>query len=120
MSNAKTTQRWTGAQSRGLPECHGGKGTLDFRELVCGGRPAGRRLNFLHDNVLAPGVSIGNHRHDADEEYYYILAGHGTMTLDGVQFPVGPGDVTAVYPGGEHGLENTSKEDMRIIVIGLS
>ena len=45
-------------------------------------------LNFLHDDVLAPGVSIGPHAHRGDEEYYYILSGRGTMTLDGRRFAV--------------------------------
>ena len=122
MIDAKTTQRWGDGkvQRHDLPQCHGGQGTLAFAELMSGGRAAGRQLNFLHDDVLAPGVSIGVHRHDKDEEYYYILSGQGIMTLDGVRQEVGPGDLTAVYPGGEHGLENTGHEHLRVIVIGLS
>lgn len=101
-----------------LPNCHDGIGMLDFTVVFEGKERPGSRLAFLHDDVLAPGVSIGIHPHD-HEEYYYILSGTGTMTLDGERFPIGPGDVTAIYPGGSHGLENTGTEDMRIVVIGL-
>ena len=39
------------------------------------------------------------------------------MTLDGERFEVEAGDITAVYPGGTHGLENNSDEDLRILVV---
>lgn len=29
------------------------------------------------------------------------------------------GDITALFPGGVHGLENTGNEDLRIIVISV-
>jgi uncharacterized cupin superfamily protein len=103
---------------RPLPHCHGGAGALDFTAMLEGGELRGRHLRFLHDDTLAPGVSIGVHDH-AHEEYYVILSGEGHMTLDGTRFPVRAGDVTAVYPGGSHGLENTSDDDLRILVIGL-
>lgn len=101
-----------------LPHCHEGNGTLDFTVVLEGAELAGRQLKFLHDDILAPGVSIGIHPHD-HEEYYLILSGQGDMTLDGERVAVQTGDITAIYPGGSHGLENTSEEDLRILVIGL-
>ena len=101
-----------------LPNCHDGGGTLDWTEVLAPGQLEGRQLRFMHDDVLAPGVSIGVHAH-ADEEYYYILSGRGTMTLDGEEIAVGPGDITAVYPGGSHGLANDGDEELRVLVIGL-
>ncbi len=103
-----------------LPNCHDGDGSLDWTTVLDGSDIQGRRLQFIHDNILAPGTSIGVHRHEHDEEYYYILSGEGTMTLDDQQFPVTAGDITAVFPGGSHGLENTSQLDLRILVIGLA
>ncbi len=103
-----------------LPECHGGEGALDWTRVLDGRETQGRHVNFIHDDILPPGVSIGVHRHEDDEEYYYVVSGTGAMTLDGQRHEVGPGDITAVYPGGEHGLENTSDADMRILVISVS
>ena len=54
------------------------------------------------------------------EEYYYILSGRGVMTLDGELFEVKTGDITAVYPGGEHALGNSSDEDLHVVVISIS
>ena len=118
MSATTLLKRRDQMQRQPLERCHDGKGSLDFVNVLGGVEIAGRALRFLHADVLAPGVSIGAHRHD-HEEYYYILSGRGTITLDGQQVAVGPGDVTAVYPGGSHGLENTGTEDMRVIVVGL-
>ena len=103
-----------------LPECHGGRGDLDWVGVLGGEDLAGRRLRFFHDDVLPPGVTIGVHRHTDDEEYYYIVSGRGVMTLDGERFEVAAGDIAAVFPGGEHGLENTSGEDLRVLVISVS
>jgi quercetin dioxygenase-like cupin family protein len=100
-----------------LEKCHGGVGALDWTEVLDGVDLKERGLNFVHDDVLPPGVSIGSHRHTHDEEYYYIVSGKGTMTLDQERFEVSGGDMTAVYPGGVHGLENTGSEDLRMIVI---
>ena len=103
-----------------LPDCHGGLGSVDWTEVLSGSPIEGRRLNFLHDDILKPGVSIGVHRHSNDEEYYYIVSGHGVITLDGEEHEVGPGDIAAVFPGGTHGLINNTGEDMRIIVFSVS
>jgi uncharacterized cupin superfamily protein len=100
-----------------LPACHDGAGVLDFTVVLGDDDLKGRHLKFIHDDVLAPGVSIGVHTHTDDEETYYILEGEGTMTLDNETFAVRAGDIAAVFPGGRHGLANTSDADLRIIVV---
>lgn len=102
-----------------LPGCHGGNGTLDWAEVVSEGELPGRRLSSFHDDVLPPGASIGVHQHEDDEEYYYILSGTGIMTLDGVDHTVEPGDLTAVFPGGSHGLRNTGAANLRVLVVSI-
>lgn len=78
-------------------------GGVAFRRL-CGS--AARNDNF------------GLHTHGLDdEELYVIVAGTGTMTVDDLQFEVGPGDVVINRPGGAHGLANTSRHNLRIVVI---
>lgn len=102
---------------RPIESCHDGQGTIDFTEVLGKAQTDGRSLNFIHDDLLPPGSSIGVHRHAQDEEYYLIVEGAGTMTLDGTPHPVAAGDITAVYPGGQHGLVNDGDVDMRVIVI---
>lgn len=98
--------------------CHQGNGEVDLIAVLVAEDIPGKTLRFVHDDILAPGVSIGIHRHADDEEYYYVVSGNGTMTLDGKRVEVQAGDITGVFPGGSHGLENTSYEDLRILVIG--
>lgn len=103
-----------------LRECHGGQGDVKWTDVLSGSPVEGKRLNFIHDDILKPGVTIGVHRHEDDEEYYYIISGQGIMTLDGKEYDVGPGDIAAVFPGGTHGLSNNSQHDIRIIVFSVS
>ena len=100
-------------------ECHDGKGTIDWTEVLNYGGQSERRLRYIHDDTIPPGASIGIHPHKAEEEYYYIISGEGDMILDGVSHAVSAGDITAVFPGGSHGLTNTGQCDLRILVINL-
>jgi quercetin dioxygenase-like cupin family protein len=103
-----------------LENCHGGRGALDWT-VVLGEQEASQGgVRFVHDDILPPGVSIGTHRHTEDIEYYYILSGRGTMTLDQEQYEVAEGDISVVFPGGSHGLENTGTADLRILVFSIS
>ncbi len=107
-------------QREPLSNCHEGSGALDWTNVLGDKDTCGKHLNFLHDDILQPGVSIGLHQHKDDEEYYYIISGKGMMILDEKEYEVKAGDVTAVYPGGKHGLENNSSEDLRVIVFSVS
>jgi mannose-6-phosphate isomerase-like protein (cupin superfamily) len=117
MSQTTFLKKRIGMRHQPLENCHDGKGALDWVEVLDHNDLNQKGLNFVHDDILPPGVSIGNHKHTGDEEYYYIVSGNGIMTLDQQRFEVSSGDITAVYPGGTHGLENTGSEDLRIIVI---
>lgn len=116
------TAIWRDADMTRAPfaNCHDGEGTVAGKIVADGRSNPGRHLRFMHHDVLPPGTSIGLHPHRDDEEYYYVLRGRGEMTLGEVVHPVGPGDLTAVYPGGRHGLANTGDEDLEILVISVA
>ena len=61
---------------------------------------------------LAPGSSIGLHRHEGNCEAIYVLSGRGTATLDGVPEPLGPGQCHFCPEGHEHQLVNVGTEDL--------
>lgn len=67
--------------------------------------------------VLEPGASVGHHPHPASEELYLILEGHGQGALDGIAFPVGPGDLFLVKAGQSHGLSNDSSEPLAYFAV---
>ncbi len=97
--------------------CHGGRGELDLTEVLAeyGRKSAGFR--HLHDDILEPGATIGEHTHEGDEEIYFVLEGRGTMIVDGVRHEIGPGDAAITRSGHSHGLENGPDAPMRLLVI---
>jgi uncharacterized cupin superfamily protein len=117
MPTTTLLRRRTEMRREPLENCHGGTGALDWTDVVGPGELGGRFVHFIHDDVLPPGASIGEHRHADTEEFYYVLSGSGMMTLDGVTSPIAAGDVAAVFPGGSHALANTGTVDLRLIVL---
>ena len=65
--------------------------------------------------VLHPGSAIGYHLQKEDE-IYYVLSGHGQMEMNGKTFEVQAGDAILTRPGSSHGLKQTGKEDLVIII----
>ena len=65
--------------------------------------------------VLKPGAAIGYHLQEIDE-VYYILSGSGVMQMNGKEFPVQPGDAILTRPGSSHGLKQTGKEDLTLMI----
>ena len=99
--------------------CHGGSGPWYFKDLLAGLTDKGV-IQYIHDDILPPGSSFGCHAHgaqDHSEEWYLCLSGHGTMILDGCEYPFGPGDANVCRGGGSHGLRNDGPEDLRFLVI---
>ena len=93
---------------------------MSWTDVLNKGDLKGRRVNFIHDDILSPGVSIGLHEHTKEEEYYYIISGKGIMTLDSHDFEVTAGDITVVFPGGRHAIRNIGSDDLRLIVFNVA
>ena len=93
----------------------GGRGGGRGVELLQAGQMSG--ILSLGRTTLDPGATIGLHAHPDTEDLYLILEGHGTGILDGVRFPVGPGDLFLVKAGGTHGLENDGEGPLTFLGI---
>ena len=100
-----------------IADCHGGKGVLWCAELLADYRKTTAGFKYIHDNVLEPGASIGEHTHQGDEEIYAILAGRGVMKIDGRPAEVGPGDVCLTRSGHSHDLTCGNSGPMHFLVI---
>lgn len=102
-------------------KCHGGQGVYRFKNLISAMDQSGKQyIKFIHDDILLPGTTFGNHKHKSDapvEEWYYCISGRGTMYLDGQEFEMLPGDICVCRANGTHGLVNNGTEDLRIIVV---
>lgn len=94
--------------------CHGGEGDLICYSLLDGLKSL--ECAFLHKDLMAPGVSIGEHLHDRSDEVYYLLSGKGVLTFDGETYEMAAGDISLCTCGHSHGFLAT--EDSVLIVIG--
>jgi mannose-6-phosphate isomerase-like protein (cupin superfamily) len=72
------------------------------------------RLVF-RKRALKPGSGIGYHE-QREDEIYYVLSGHGVMTLDGKAYDVGPGTAILTRTGSSHGLKQTGPDDLVILI----
>ena len=61
---------------------------------------------------LAAGSSIGFHRHEGEEEIFYILSGKGQVTDGSTISQVGPGDAVLTASGEGHSIENLDQEPL--------
>lgn len=59
---------------------------------------------------LRPGQALPRHCHAHEHEVFDVLAGTGTVWLDGKPVTAGPGSVIFVPAGVEHGFENDGAE----------
>lgn len=61
------------------------------------------------------------HRHQADEEWVYVLSGRGVAVVDEARFEVGPGDFLGFPAGGPaHNLENPGPDELVYLCGGES
>ena len=54
--------------------------------------------------AIAAGEHTGVSFHRVAEEFYFVLAGHGTALLDGQEYPLEAGDFLRLPPGTTHGF----------------
>lgn len=95
--------------------CHGGKGYVIFRE-VFGKENFQSNIQFFHETIIPTGSEIGYHQHTGNEETYYVVEGTGCLIADNIKQKVKKGDAVITHSGSSHGLINTGKSDLKIIV----
>jgi mannose-6-phosphate isomerase-like protein (cupin superfamily) len=66
-----------------------------------------KNVRMLAEIILPPGASIGNHQHDSETEYYFVLSGSGMVNDDGKDTPVKAGDTVITGGGASHSISNT-------------
>jgi oxalate decarboxylase/phosphoglucose isomerase-like protein (cupin superfamily) len=64
---------------------------------------------------MTPGRKMRVHKHLNNDELIFIHQGQGSLTLDEIVYQVGTGDVVFVPRGVWHGLDNNSKEDLKMV-----
>lgn len=62
--------------------------------------------------------SFAYHRHFREEEWVYVLAGHGVALVEGVEHSIGPGDFLGFRPGVAHLLRNAGPAELHLLAGG--
>jgi mannose-6-phosphate isomerase-like protein (cupin superfamily) len=104
---------------KSVASMHGGKGSVKYRRAL---GPEVFRTNWGYvDHLSIPaGASVGSHRHDLQEEIYYVIAGKGKVSVNGESAEIYLGDGVPVRLREVHGFENTTQEDLELMVIGIA
>lgn len=71
-------------------------------------------VSFCTEDIV-PGRQLRIHKHLMNDEIIFIANGEGTLTLGELSFAVKTGTVVFVPRGVWHGLENTGKENIRMV-----
>ena len=91
-------------------------GQLAIRFLVEGKDSAGSVAIFEFDVPAGAKVPVA-HSHDAYEETIYGLEGVLTMTVEGVEIEVGPGEALVIPRGAVHRFDNLHDTDAKALAI---
>ncbi|MFN3325651.1 MAG: cupin domain-containing protein [Bryobacteraceae bacterium] len=98
---------------------NGGKGTVRYRRLL-GPSVYTSNWAYIDHVVVPPGASIGRHKHEGVEEFYYVIDGRGSVTVNRESSAIGKGDAVPVRFGEVHSFENTGPEDLEMLTIGIA
>jgi mannose-6-phosphate isomerase-like protein (cupin superfamily) len=95
-----------------------GHGSINITHLLKEVQMKGK-CRFFGKMLIKPGCSIGEHRHDNEEEIFYIIKGQGTVVDNDMKQKVTAGDVVLTGNGASHSIENTGSETLEVLGIIL-
>lgn len=67
--------------------------------------------------VIESGVAKPEHFHRISDELFYVLAGNGSLTIDGERHLLHPGDVFLVEVGQRHFLQAAEQESLSVLLV---
>lgn len=73
-------------------------------------------LTVVHEH-MPPGTEAEPHAHERGRQFFYVLAGTGTMTLGRREMQVGPESGIEIPPRTRHFMRNDGDEDLEMIVV---
>ena len=98
---------------------HGGKGTVHYRRAL-GQEVFRTNWSYVDHLAIPPSASLGYHRHDLQEEIYYVISGKGRVVVNGETAVIAAGDAVPVRLREAHSFENSASDDLELMVIGIA
>jgi mannose-6-phosphate isomerase-like protein (cupin superfamily) len=111
------------AQLRNVNSFHGGKGTAQYRRAL-GPAVFATPWAFVDHVVLPAGASIGPHSWRGVAQFYYVMAGEGTVSLftRGQQetAAIRTGDAVPIQLSEVHSIENNGSQALELMAVGVA
>jgi mannose-6-phosphate isomerase-like protein (cupin superfamily) len=111
------------ATLRNVNAMHGGKGAVQYRRAL-GPAVFATPWAFVDHIVIPAGASIGAHSYRGLAQFYYVMAGEGTISLSGRAQPdsatIRNGDAVPIQMGEVHSIENSGAEALELMVVGVA
>ncbi len=93
------------------------RGVVTWRTLLSGDRTPTEALTMgVAEVVEQAGAEVRLHRH-AQAEAYYILSGHGILTIEGEDRPLSPGTCAFIPGGAWHAARGVGAEPLRLLYV---
>jgi mannose-6-phosphate isomerase-like protein (cupin superfamily) len=108
---------------RNVNSFHGGKGAAQYRRAL-GPAVFTTPWAFVDHIVLPAGASIGAHSYRGIAQFYYVMAGEGTVSL----FTRGQPETAAIHTGDAvpiqlsevHSIENNGTQALELMAVGVA
>ena len=98
------------------PAMRGGTGSVTLRHLFSK-EEISAKSRLCAVLTLPPGASIGNHRHDGEDEVYYVLKGTALLDDGQVRSTLTEGDAVLTGHGESHAIANIGTTDLEILAV---
>jgi mannose-6-phosphate isomerase-like protein (cupin superfamily) len=113
------TMKLDRAALKPLTQTNGGHGTV-MRRRALGPSVFSTPWSYVDHLLLAPGSSVGTSRMADLSEAYYVMAGAGTVTVDGETAPIHSGDAIPVDLGQSKSFTVTGDAPLELLVFGIA
>jgi mannose-6-phosphate isomerase-like protein (cupin superfamily) len=98
---------------------YGGKGSVMYRRAL---QPEVFYTNWSYVDhiVVPPGASIGKHRSQGVEEFWYVMNGGGNVQVNNESAGVRKGDAVPMLFGDVKSIENNTSADLELMIVGVA
>lgn len=111
------------AMLREVKSLHGGKGAVQYRRAL-GPAVFATPWAFVDHIVLPAGASIGAHSYRGIAQFYYVMAGEGSVSV----FTRGQPETAAIHMGDAvpiqlsevHSIENSGTQPLELMAVGVA